>query len=224
MKTFLVFLMGAIWVLIFPCKVIASQLDITPSSQLRSFCKSHGCDYQVFYDYYLKNQKRFCDERDVLLKQPGKLELIQDMVQQSYSFGLPTTVAILPIMESSLNPSASAGSYSSAAKGLWQFKPATARDMGLTVTSRVDERLDPNKSTNAGLRYIKWLEGKFDGDHNLAVLAYHIGVGKLSRVISQSGTRNPWYLSQIVSNKQPSKDYLLKYHSYTVALTGKGCD
>jgi membrane-bound lytic murein transglycosylase MltF len=205
-------------------QVSASQLDYKPDSQLRSFCKSHGCDYQVFYEYYLKNKKRFCDERDVLLGQPDKLELIRNMVDQSSAFGLPTTVAILPIMESSLDPRASAGTYSTAAKGLWQFKPATARDMGLTVNNRVDERLDPKKSTKAGLRYIKWLESKFDGDHNLAVLAYHIGIGRLARVISTSGTRNPWYLSQIVSNKQPSKDYLLKYHAYTVALTGKGCN
>jgi membrane-bound lytic murein transglycosylase MltF len=136
-------------------QVSASQLDYKPDSQLRSFCKSHGCDYQVFYEYYLKNKKRFCDERDVLLGQPDKLELIRNMVDQSSAFGLPTTVAILPIMESSLDPRASAGTYSTAAKGLWQFKPATARDMGLTVNNRVDERLDPKKSTKAGLRYIK---------------------------------------------------------------------
>eukprot|EP00493_Phyllostaurus_siculus_P005612 UN05658 len=63
-------------------------------------------------------------------------------------------------MESSLNPSQSAGEHKNAAKGFWQFKPATARDMGLVVDDRIDERLDAEKSTRAGLKYLQWLEKK----------------------------------------------------------------
>lgn len=41
------------------------------------------------------------------------------------------------------------------AVGLWQFMPATARSMGLIVTEDVDERRHVEKSTRAGIKYLR---------------------------------------------------------------------
>jgi len=103
------------------------------------------------------------------------------------------------------------------------MKPDTARDMGLRVDASVDERLDINLSTTAGLKYLSWLERKFDGDHNLAVLAYHTGIGNVERMISKYGTDNAWFLSRLLGKNNADKDYLLKYYSYSLALMKKGC-
>lgn len=194
-----------------------------PDAKLQSFCQKAGCDYQVFYRYFIPKRERFCHERDYILKSPEKLAAIKQVVNLSSSYDLPVSVAVVPIMESSLNPNQSAGEHKNAAKGFWQFKPATARDMGLVVDDRIDERLDAEKSTRAGLKYLQWLEKKFDGNHDLAVFAFHVGIGNLTRTMASTGLSNPWYLSQITSERQPAKDYLLKYYSYTVTLMGHGC-
>lgn len=222
-KRFLSVLAGALIAPVFVMKAYGASGIVVPDERLHTFCKQAGCDYQVFYKYFIPNRDRFCHERDVILKEPDKLAAIRQVVNLSSEYNLPVTVAIVPIMESSLNPKASAGNYKNAAKGFWQFKPATARDMGLVVNEHVDERLDAEKSTRAGLKYLQWLEKKFDGNHDLAVLAFHIGIGRLTTTMASTGLSNPWYLSQIASEKRPSQDYLLKYYSYTVTLMGHGC-
>lgn len=44
------------------------------------------------------------------------------------------------------------------AAGVMQLMPGTARGLGLTVNSKVDERFDPLKNIDAGVRYIKECE------------------------------------------------------------------
>lgn len=191
--------------------------------QVKRYCVASQCDTPIFYQYYENNKYRLCTvERPTLLK-PRNHAILVAIAKKAPYYGLRSSVAVLPIMESSLNPFASAGDHESSAKGLWQFKPATARDMGLRVGLSVDERMDPGKASGAGLRYLQWLNEQFDGDHNLSILAYYIGVGRLQKLILKHGTRNPWFLSQMVSEFEPAKEYLMKYHSYTLSLMGKGC-
>lgn len=190
---------------------------------VRRYCQVSNCDTPLFYRYYEQNKIRLCQKERPVLLRDNNHSLLVGIAKQAPRYGLRSSVAVLPIMESSLNPNAKAGNGPNAAKGLWQMKPATARDMGLRVDKYVDERLDPEKSTQAGLRYVKWLDDQFEGDHNLSVLAYYIGIGRLNRLIEKYGTRNPWFLSQMVSGFEPAKDYLMKYHGYTLSLMGKGC-
>ena len=66
--------------------------------------------------------------------------------------GLPLELKYLPVIESALNPRA----FSRAgACGLWQFMYATGKMYGLEITSFVDERRDPVKSSEAAVRYLK---------------------------------------------------------------------
>ena len=63
--------------------------------------------------------------------------------------GVPEDFMYLAVIESSLNVRA----YSRAnAAGLWQFLAATAKQYGLEVNEEVDERYDPEKSTEAACR------------------------------------------------------------------------
>ena len=190
---------------------------------IRQHCIKEDCDTPLFYRYYAEQRKRLCEkERPVLLRDDNRQLLIK-LAEKAYSNGLKSSVAILPVIESSLNPRASESKPLYAAKGLWQFKPGTARDMGLVVSKTLDERMDPDKSSIAGIRYVKWLESQFNDDHNMAILAYYIGIGRLKNMIAEHGTTNPWFLSQLISGFEPGKNYLMKYHGYTLALMGKGC-
>ena len=64
---------------------------------------------------------------------------------------LPLAIQYLPFAESAYNPFAVS---STKAVGTWQFMPETGKGFGLTVTSAVDERRDPIKSTDAAMKYM----------------------------------------------------------------------
>ena len=85
--------------------------------------------------------------------------------------GLPTDLKYLSIVESALNPAAISRS---GAGGLWQFMKPTARECGLKISSYVDERMDPDKSTKAAVHYLKQLYAMF-GNWELVMAAYNAG-------------------------------------------------
>ena len=105
-------------------------------------------------------------------------------------YGLPMELKYLAIVESALNPKAKS---SSGATGLWQFMYLTGKQYDLRVTSYMDERQDPYKSTEAACKYFVKLYEMF-GDWNLVLAAYNGGPGYLQRKINSVGTYNFWDL------------------------------
>lgn len=98
-------------------------------------------------------------------------------------FHLPLELKYLAVVESALNPMAVS---SSGAVGLWQFKINTAKMFDLKVDSYVDERCDPEKSTEAACRYLQYLYRTFKNWH-LAIAAYNTGPQPIRKVILQNG-------------------------------------
>jgi membrane-bound lytic murein transglycosylase D len=69
---------------------------------------------------------------------------------------------------------------------------ATGKMYGLNVSSYVDERIDPIKSTDAASRYLAKLYEIF-GDWDLALAAYNSGPGNVTKAIRRSGGyQNYW--------------------------------
>ncbi|UPQ70533.1 lytic transglycosylase domain-containing protein [Kluyvera ascorbata] len=71
----------------------------------------------------------------------------------------------------------------SGATGAYQFLAGTARDMGLRVDSKVDERLDPEKSRAAASVYMRQLLNRYDGNVDNALRAYNWGMGNVDKWI-----------------------------------------
>ncbi len=93
--------------------------------------------------------------------------------------GLPTELALLPVVESAFQTNAVSPSN---AVGLWQFLPETGKDYGLQKTAWVDQRRDVIDSTRAALDYLSALGKQFNGDWALALAAYNGGPGYVSRM------------------------------------------
>jgi membrane-bound lytic murein transglycosylase D len=100
--------------------------------------------------------------------------------------GMPAELALLPMIESAYNPTAVSERK---AVGLWQFMPATGKDMGLRQTAAYDARRDIFASTSAALDYLERLHQQFEGDWLLALAAYNSGEGTVSRAIDANRLR-----------------------------------
>lgn len=75
------------------------------------------------------------------------------------------------------------------ASGPWQFMPVTAKEMGLVISSDVDERNNIIKSTHAACRLLSTLYRQF-GSWTVAAAAYNAGPGRISSAIKKQGTNN----------------------------------
>ena len=96
--------------------------------------------------------------------------------------GMPTELALLPMVESSYNPLAYSRSHAS---GLWQFIPSTGKYYNLTQDSWVDERRDVIASTNAALDYLQKIY-EMHGDWHLALASYNWGEGAVQRALKRN--------------------------------------
>lgn len=119
------------------------------------------------------------------------------VVQALEKASLPMEIQYLPFIESAYNPKAQ--SYLGAA-GIWQFMPDTAKLFGLKENHLIDERKDPEASTTAAMRYLRFafecLEGHAcDLGHEFedrqiwpfAVTSYNYGVGGTKQALKAQG-------------------------------------
>lgn len=104
------------------------------------------------------------------------------IVEEVEKRGMPTEIALLPVVESAFNPKAYSRSHAS---GIWQFIPSTGKYFGLQQNWWYDGRRDVLSSTNAALDYLQKLYNRF-GSWDLALSAYNFGEGNLSRAIAQN--------------------------------------
>ena len=125
-------------------------------------------------DWYARNQAYL--ERVFTRAEPYLFHIVEALEQR----GMPTELALLPVVESAFDPFA----YSHGrASGLWQIIPGTGRRLGLEQNWWFDGRRDVLDSTRAALDYLQELHEEFNGDWLLAVAGYNSGEGNVERAI-----------------------------------------
>jgi membrane-bound lytic murein transglycosylase D len=104
------------------------------------------------------------------------------IVEELEKRGMPTELALLPMVESAMNPMA----YSRArASGLWQFIPSTGKNYKLEQNWWYDARRDIVASTAAALDYLQFLYD-MHGDWHLALASYNMGEYGVQRSVARN--------------------------------------
>ncbi len=144
---------------------------------------------------YNKHVKSFIDvyavrKREHTCKILGLAEIYFPMFEEALDkYDMPLELKYLAVVESALNPRA--GSHAGA-KGLWQFMYGTGKVYKLNVTSLVDDRFDPIKSTEAACQHMLDLYNSY-GDWFLVLAAYNSGAGNVNKAIRRAGgLKNYW--------------------------------
>lgn len=165
--------------------------NITPTLPIDTLYKQRLCDMvspiQLPYNYIVRNFiNQYLNGRwSPLSRVLGLSQYYFPIIEQElHSAGLPLELRYLPIIESNLSIRATSRM---GAVGLWQFMPATGKNLGLEINSLVDERCDVLKSTRAACKFLSHLY-KVYGDWTLAIAAYNCGPGNVNRAITRAGT------------------------------------
>ncbi len=101
---------------------------------------------------------------------------------------MPEEFVFLPIIESGYRPKARSRA---GARGIWQFMRATGKKYGLKIIRyRLDERMDPQRSAEAAMMYLKDLYDSL-GRWDLAIAAYNAGERRVMNAIEQYRLEHP---------------------------------
>ncbi len=148
----------------------------------------------------------------------GRSKLYFDMFEEKLAeHNMPIELKYLAVIESGLRPQVKSRA---GALGLWQFMYRTGLYYDLHENSYIDERMDPEKATEAACRYLKKLHDIY-GDWNLALAAYNAGPGNVNKAIRRSGGKTTYwgvrpYLPRETQGYVPNfiaAAYLLTYHA-----------
>jgi membrane-bound lytic murein transglycosylase D len=130
-----------------------------------------------------KHVQWYATRPDYLARTSGRASLyLYHVVQELEKRGMPTELALLPVIESAFNPQALSTAN---AAGIWQFVPGTGRDFNLKQNMFKDERRGVLASTDAALTYLQRLYTMF-GDWQLALAAYNWGEGNVQKAIKKN--------------------------------------
>ena len=145
-------------------------------------------DYVAAYINFFANTQRGHNTLLHSFQRAGRYKaMIQRVMAEE---GVPQDLIYLAVAESGFNPRAM--NARSHAGGMWQFMP-NDKFYGLARSAYADERFDPEKSTRAYARYMKFLYDQL-GDWYLAMAAYDHGAGNIQHAVQKTGYADFWEL------------------------------
>ncbi|MBX4189540.1 transglycosylase SLT domain-containing protein [Candidatus Parcubacteria bacterium] len=161
----------------------------------------------------IKKQVAFVSSRKAYGASLSVIEKHAETIRvQALEHGVPLDVAIgVALLE---NGGSETAKSSAGALGIYQLMPRTAKNLGLTVNKKTDERRIPEKNIGAGLTYLRQNYDRF-GDWGLATWAYHAGEGNVAKALKIYAKTHDGITLPGVENSLALKNYVEK-HDVTI--------
>lgn len=175
---------------------LPSELDYIPADETpeliadrlgclqRTIELSYNSKVHAFIDYFTVRDRDYT--KMVLRRRDLYFPLFEKKLKE---YNLPDELKYLSIIESGLNPRAMSVAR---AVGLWQFMSGTGKYFGLHNDWFLDDRMDPEKATDAACRYLSQLYSIFHNWH-LALAAYNSGPGTVRWAVRRSGYKKTFW-------------------------------
>ena len=158
-------------------------------------------DYVAAYINFFANTQRGHNTLLHSFQRAGRYKaMIQRVMAEE---GVPQDLIYLAVAESGFQPRALNGR--SGAGGMWQFMPHG--NYGLARNAYVDERFDPEKSTRAYARYMKFIYDQL-GDWYLSMAGYDWGASNVQRAVQKTGYADFWELYKRNNLPAETKNYV----------------
>ncbi|MEI6900754.1 MAG: transglycosylase SLT domain-containing protein [Bacteroidota bacterium] len=182
---------------------------ITSMSLQSPFEFVYNEDVRKFIDLYAY-RKRGLTERIL-----GLTQVYFPMFEEQLDkYKMPLELKYLAVIESALNPIANSRA---GAKGLWQFMYGTGKVYGLKISSYVDDRFDPLKSTIAACEHMTDLYNMY-GSWSLVLAAYNSGAGNVNKAIRRAGgAKNFWVIQRYLPKE--TRSYVPAFIAASYVLT-----
>ncbi len=133
-----------------------------------------------------RHEKWYASHPDYMLRMSERARLyLFYIVEEVERRGMPSEIALLPVIESAFNPGANSVARAS---GIWQFIPSTGKHFGMEQNWWYDGRRDIIGATTGALDYLQKLHDEF-GDWELALAAYNCGEHKIEAAIRKNRLR-----------------------------------
>jgi pSer/pThr/pTyr-binding forkhead associated (FHA) protein/soluble lytic murein transglycosylase-like protein len=139
------------------------------------------------------------------------------ILREFSALGLPEEMAYIAWAETQFDPRAKS---SAGAAGMWQLTASTARNHGLKVEGKVDDRFDPDKETKAAAQHLANLLAEYGSDSfMLAMASYNRGEAGVRRVLHQIAQepggfrkekRDFWHLYRMKKLPEETREYVPK--------------
>ncbi len=138
-----------------------------------------------------QKEKFYLDRPDYLQRMFDRgSRYLHYIVEEIEKRGMPTELALLPFVESAMNPVALS---SAKAAGLWQFIPSTGKQYDLSQNWWVDNRRDVVQSTRAALDYLQAIYEMHGNDWFLALASYNWGENAVARAVKRNKAQGKSY-------------------------------
>lgn len=138
----------------------------------------------------------------------GLFEYYRPLFEQKlFENQLPLELALLPIVESNLNPHAISHA---GAMGLWQFMPQTGKQYGLIKNKNINLFFDPYASTESACKFLLYLYKELN-DWNLVLSAYNSGLGNVKNAIKKANSSDYWKVREFLPKE--TQAYVPTFHA-----------
>jgi membrane-bound lytic murein transglycosylase D len=167
--------------------LLSSGIDLTaPTDDLWQRLRNGFSMPGLNNELVLKHQQWYLSHPEYLRRVVERSRpYIHHIVAELEKRGMPTELALLPVVESAFNPTANSPARAS---GLWQFIPATGKRFELKQNWWHDQRRDIVASTEAALEYLQTIY-EMHGDWHLALASYNWGEGAVQRAIQKNAAK-----------------------------------